>query len=108
MTREIRWYWPAVARRFRGKPVMTALYRGKYLEVAFGWLKLIWSDGGHPRKLVREVVGIPHHRTVKLQIVKRSDDVNGFKVLPMRWIAKGAFGWRIQSRRPIRDYGVSI
>jgi len=28
-----------------------------------------------------------------LEIVKRSDDVKGFKVLPLRWIVERTFGW---------------
>ena len=29
----------------------------------------------------------------ELEIVKRSDDVKGFKVLPHRWIVERTFGW---------------
>ena len=76
--------------------------------MAFGWLKLIWADGGYSGKLVREVEEIPRHRRVKLEIVKRSDDIKGFKVLPKRWIVERTFGWLIQSRRLVRDYEVKI
>ena len=78
------------------------------LGVAFGWLKLIWADGGYAGKLVEHVAGITRHRKVKLEIVKRSDDIKGFKVLPKRWIVERAFGWLIQSRRLVRDYEVKI
>ena len=78
------------------------------LTVAFGWLKLIWADGGYSGKLVSHVAGIARHRRVKLEIVKRSDDIKGFKVLPKRWIVEGTFGWLIQSRRLVRDYEVKI
>ena len=78
------------------------------LTVAFGWLKLIWADGGYSGKLEQEVARIERHRTVKLQIVKRSDDVKGFKILPKRWIVERTFGWLIQSRRLVRDYEVKI
>lgn len=43
---------------------------------------------------------------MKLEIVKRSDDVKGFKVLPKRWIVERTFGWLIQSRRLVRAYEV--
>ncbi len=43
---------------------------------------------------------------VKLEIVKRSDDVKGFKILPKRWIVERTFEWLIQSRRLVRDYEV--
>ena len=52
------------------------------LTMAFGWLKLIWADGGYAGKLVEHVAAIPRHRRVRLEIVKRSDDIKGFKVLP--------------------------
>ncbi len=78
------------------------------LAVAFGWLKLIWADGGYAGKLVSHVAEIARHRKVKLEIVKRSDDIKGFRVLPKRWIVERTFGWLIQSRRLVRDYEVEI
>jgi transposase len=30
-----------------------------------------------------------------LEIVKRSDNVTGFKVLPRRWVVERTFGWPI-------------
>ena len=78
------------------------------LTMAFGWLKLIWADGGYTGKLIEHVAEIPRHRRVKLEIVKRSDDVKGFKVVPRRWIVERTFGWLIQSRRLIRDQEVKI
>lgn len=78
------------------------------LTVAFGWLALIWADGGYAGKLIAHVAEIPRHRRVKLEIVKRSDDIKGFKVVPKRWIVERTFGWLIQSRRLIRDQEVKI
>lgn len=78
------------------------------LATAYGWLKLIWADGGYGGRLEEEVAAIKRHRKVKLEIVKRSDDVKGFKVLPKRWIVERTFGWLIQSRRLVRDYEVRI
>lgn len=78
------------------------------LTAAFGWLKLIWVDGGYSGKLVEEVASIPRYRNVKLEIVRRSDNAKGFKFLPKRWIVERTFGWLIQSRRLVRDYEVTI
>ena len=39
-----------------------------------------------------------------LAIVKRSDDVKGFVVLPKRWIVERLFAWRMRTRRLARDY----
>ena len=39
-----------------------------------------------------------------LEIVKRSDDIKGFKVLPHRWIVERTFGWLGRYRRLSKDY----
>jgi len=78
------------------------------LETSYGGLKLIWADGDYSGKLVEEIAQISRYRKVKLEIVKRSDDVEGFKVLPKRWIVEQTFGWLIQSRRLIRSYEIKI
>lgn len=76
----------------------------KSLETRFGWLKLVWADGGYAGKLVGWLADLARHRRVKLEIVKRSDNVTGFKVLPKRWIVERTFGWLSQSRRLNKDY----
>lgn len=40
---------------------------------------------------------------IVLEIVKRSDDVKGFQVLPRRWVER-TFGCLARSRRLARDY----
>ncbi|MBP7936353.1 MAG: transposase [Phycisphaerae bacterium] len=39
-----------------------------------------------------------------LEIVKRSDDVAGFAVLPKRWIVERTLGWLGRHRRMSKDY----
>lgn len=80
----------------------------KSLETRFGWLKLVWADGGYAGQLVGWLANLARHRRVKLEIVKRSDNVAGFKVLPKRWIVERTFGWLSQSRRLNRDYETLI
>jgi putative transposase len=48
----------------------------------FGWLKLIWADGGYSGKLIGWVAALTRHRKLKLEIIKRSDQTKGFKILP--------------------------
>ncbi len=67
----------------------------------FPRLKLIWADGGYAGQLiewVRELGGWV------LQIVKRSDDAAGFKLLPKRWIVERTFAWLGKYRRLSKDY----
>jgi putative transposase len=78
-----------------------------HLEEQFGWIKLIWADGGYAGALKDWVRGLARHRPIDLQIVKRSDDVKGFKVLRKRWIVERTFGWFTQSRRLNKDYETS-
>ena len=78
------------------------------LTKRYGWLKRIWADGGYAGKLKGEVADLDRHRKIDLEIVKRTDDVKGFKDLPKRWIVERTFGWLIQSRRLIRDHEVRI
>ena len=71
------------------------------LGQGFGRLRLIWADGGYAGQLV-EWVQTVYHWT--LEIVKRSDDVTGFVVLPKRWIVERTFSWLYRYRRLSKDY----
>jgi len=67
----------------------------------FPRLRLLWADGGYAGKLVdwvRDTCGWV------LEIVKRSDDVTGFQVLPKRWIVERTFAWLGRYRRLSKDY----
>jgi len=63
-------------------------------------LKLIWADGAYTSivEKARKQFGWV------LEIVKRSDEVKGFKVLPHRWVVERTFGWLGRYRRLARDY----
>lgn len=41
---------------------------------------------------------------LEVQVLKRSDDMRGFKVLPRRWVLERTFGWLMRQRRLVRDY----
>ena len=71
------------------------------LRGRFPRLRLIWADGGYAGKLV-EWVKVTFRWT--LEIVKRSDDVSGFEVLPKRWIVERTFSWLCRYRRLSKDY----
>jgi putative transposase len=43
-----------------------------------------------------------------LEIVKRSDKLNGFEVLPHRWVVERTFGWLNRYRRLAKDYERSV
>ncbi len=67
----------------------------------FWRLKWIWADGGYAGKRIEWTWELG--RWV-LEIVKRSDDVRGFQVLPKRWIVERTFSWFGRYRRLSKDY----
>ena len=68
----------------------------------FPWLKLIWGDGGYNAWQVDAAVAkVPR---LRLEIVKRSDDVKGFVVLPRRWVVERTFSWFGRNRRLAKDF----
>jgi len=73
------------------------------LKGRFSRLKLIWADGGYAGQLIDWTRKFG--RWV-LEIVKRSDDMTGFVVLPKRWIVERTFGWFKRYRRLSKDYEV--
>ena len=79
----------------------------KLLGVLRHWftrLRLIWADGAYAGFLETWVALLRRYRKVHLEIVKRSDHVKGFVVLPKRWIVSRTFGWFYKYRRLRKDY----
>ncbi|MCY7342003.1 MAG: IS5 family transposase [Pseudonocardia sp.] len=75
--------------------LLTAL-RGR-----FSTISLVWADGGYAGRLViwaRKVLNLT------VEVVKRTDDVKGFKVLPRRWVVERTVAWISKFRRCVRDY----
>lgn len=69
----------------------------------FASLRLMWVDGGYSGAAFAQwVKGV--RRKLKVEVVKRSDDTQGFAVLPRRWIVERTFGWLMRHRRLVRDY----
>lgn len=69
----------------------------------FAWLRLLWVDGGYSGGAFAQWVRTIRAK-LKVEVVKRSDSANGFKVLPRRWVVERTFGWLMRSRRLVRDY----
>jgi putative transposase len=66
-------------------------------------LQRIWADGGYAGKLV-ELEWVADKCQFILEIVKRTDDMTGFVVLPHRWVVERTFGWLNRYRRLARNY----
>jgi transposase len=66
------------------------------------WLELVWADGGYNARQVDQAVAkVPD---LRIEIVKRSDDMTGFVVLPRRWVVERTFSWFGRNRRLAKDY----
>ncbi|WTU95740.1 IS5 family transposase [Streptomyces sp. NBC_00045] len=64
-------------------------------------ITLVWADSGYTGGLIdwcREKLALT------LEIVKRADDMEGFVVLPRRWVVERTLSWLMHSRRLARDY----
>ena len=79
-----------------GAKLVCAKLKDKYPR-----LRLIWADGGYAGALVAWVATFA---SWVLEIVKRSDDVTGFEVLPRRWVVERTFAWLYKFRRLSKDY----
>ncbi|MFF8975178.1 IS5 family transposase [Streptomyces sp. NPDC014995] len=64
-------------------------------------LSRVRADGGYTGHLVDWATA---HLGFVLDVVRRSDDVQGFQVLPRRWVVERSFAWLLRSRRLVRDY----
>ena len=67
------------------------------------WLRRehVWADGGSAGKLIAWVSSLCQW---VLEIVKRNDDVKGFKLLPKRWVVERTFSWLSNYRRLSKHY----
>lgn len=87
---------PASVQDRDGAHTLLALLRERFTRI-----KLVWADGGYAGRLVLWAKSSLH---LAVTIVKRSDDVTGFVVLPRRWVVERTFGWLLRHRRLVRDY----
>lgn len=71
------------------------------LRARFSTVSHIWADGGYAGRL------LPWAKRVlsfTVEVVKRTDKIAGFLVLPRRWVVERTFGWINKHRRCVRDY----
>ena len=72
------------------------------VRARFPWLELIWADSGYnARQVAAAIAKMP---VLRMEIVKRTDDVSGFAVLPRRWVVERTFSWFRRNRRLAKDF----
>jgi putative transposase len=74
------------------------------LRHRFSWLRVIWADQAYTGELVAWVWALRSWRHIGLEVVKRFEGLQGFHVLPKRWIVERTFGWLNRYRRLSKDY----
>jgi transposase len=75
------------------------------LAACFPGVGLVWADGGYANKIDNSLLSWAKNTLgILVEIVKRSDRVKGFQVLPRRWVVERTFGWLVRNRRLARDY----
>jgi transposase len=69
----------------------------------FPFLKTLFADSGYQGpKFAKALAKVLPHLDIK--IVKRSDQVSGFVVLPKRWIVERTIAWLNRCRRLAKDW----
>lgn len=71
------------------------------MRAKFATVTLVWADGGYAGRLVEWAKNV---LALTVQIVKRTDDLKGFQVLPRRWVVERTYAWITKHRRCVRDY----
>jgi transposase len=71
------------------------------LRARFATIALVWADAGYAGRLVTWAQAV---LALAVTIVKRTDDLTGFHVLPRRWVVERTLAWISKHRRCVRDY----
>lgn len=67
------------------------------------WLKVLYVDGGYSgADFAAQVAELKP--SLEVEVVKRTDNQPGFKVVAKRWVVERTFGWLTKCRRLARDY----
>ena len=72
------------------------------MRLGFPRLRIVWADGGYAGKDFLRWIAATYHWI--LEIVLRTDDLDGFQVVPKRWLVERTFGWLNRERRLSKDY----
>jgi len=78
----------------------------KLVRSAFPWLRHVFADGGYAGQKLQKALDSIGRWTV--EIVKRSDVVKGFKLLPRRWVVERTIAWINRNRRLAKDFEATI
>ena len=72
----------------------------------FPWLRHVFADGGYAGDKFKQALRRFGKWTI--EIIKRSDAVKGFEVLPRRWVVERTLAWLNRNRRLAKDFEQTI
>lgn len=88
-----------VSDRVAGRDALTQA-KDRHPDLAKGWI-----DGGYANAVDASILTwAAEQLQIDLEVVKRSDDVKGFAVIPWRWVVERTNAWVSAHRRCARDY----
>lgn len=76
------------------------------IRALYPWLRHVFADGGYAGDKLR--AALKGKGSWTLEIIKRSDIVKGFEVLPRRWVVERTFAWLGRCRRLTKDFEATI
>jgi putative transposase len=65
------------------------------------WVKHLFADGAYDRTALMDKARL---LDFVIDVVRRTDNDPGFKVIPRRWVVERTLGWLVRWRRLVRDY----
>ncbi|MDY8110903.1 IS5 family transposase [Fulvimarina sp. 2208YS6-2-32] len=78
----------------------------RQVRTRYPWLRHVFADGGYAGKKLRS--RLQKHGTWTIEIVKRTEDMTGFVVLPRRWVVERTFAWLGRCRRLAKDFEKTV
>jgi len=69
------------------------------------WVKHLFADGAYDRGQLMDKAAF---LDFTIEVVRRIEKEEGFKVLPRRWVVERTFAWMTRWRRLVRDYEARI
>lgn len=98
----------SISEKAGAKTLLEKIYKSKLLKKLCSHIELVWVDQGYQGdELIERECSIDW--VAKLtgwiwQVIKRSDQVKGFVLLPRRWVVERTFAWLSFNRRLSKDY----
>lgn len=92
----------SVSEKAGAKLLIEKIWANSLLKELCGRLEIVWVDGGYQGDDLYDWVA---NLTGWLwEVVKRSDTLTGFVLLPRRWVVERSFAWLSFNRRLSKDY----